>query len=33
MNALMRIANGFLFGLGMILAVALMKALLHMGLC
>lgn len=33
MNALMNVANGFLFGVGMILAVAFMKAVLHMGIC
>lgn len=33
MNQLIQICNGFLFGIGLILASALMRAVLHMGLC
>lgn len=33
MNSLMQIANGFCFGVGVILAAALMRVVLHMGLC
>lgn len=33
MNALMNVANGFLFGVGLILAAAAMKAVLHMQFC
>ncbi len=32
-NSLMQIANGFLFGTGLILAAALMRAVLHMSFC
>jgi hypothetical protein len=33
MTQLTTLANGFLFGIGMILAAALMRAVLHMSLC
>jgi len=33
MSQVMSIVNGFCFGIGMILASALMEAVLHMGLC
>ena len=33
MNSLMQVANGFLFGSGMILAAMLFRAVLHAGLC
>ncbi len=33
MNQLNSVVNGFLFGVGIILASALMKTVLHMGFC
>ena len=33
MNSLVQVANGFLFGVGAILAAALMRAVLHMSFC
>ena len=33
MNSLMNVANGLLFGIGLILAAALMRILLHMQFC
>ncbi len=33
MQQALQIVSGFFFGVGLILASALMKALLHMGLC
>lgn len=33
MNQLNSVVNGFLFGVGLILASALMKVVLHMGVC
>ena len=33
MNQLNSVVNGFLFGVGLILASALMKSVLHMGVC
>lgn len=33
MNALMKICDGLLFGIGLVLAVALMEVTLHIGLC
>lgn len=33
MNSLMEIVNGFLWGIGLVLAAALMRAVLHMGIC
>lgn len=33
MNLITSVASGFCFGLGLILAAALMKAVLHMGIC
>lgn len=33
MSSLINIVNGFLFGVGLILAAAFMKVALHMGIC
>lgn len=33
MNSLMQVANGFLWGVGLILAVAVMRATVHLGIC
>lgn len=33
MNQLMQVANGLLFGIGLIIASALMKAVLKIGFC
>ena len=32
-SELMKIVDGFCFGVGLVLAAALMRAVLHMGLC
>lgn len=33
MNSLMQVANGFFLGVGVILAAAFMRAVLHMSVC